>query len=43
VDDKRHFGGSYETQEEAAMAYDALAERLHKEFALLNLPSRPVK
>jgi hypothetical protein len=36
VDDKRHFGGYYDTEEEAARAYDALAKRLHKEFALLN-------
>ncbi len=33
-----HYLGSFRTEREAAIAYDIFAERLHGEFALLNLP-----
>lgn len=35
---KAHYGGSFTEELEAARAYDALATKLHGEFALLNFP-----
>lgn len=37
---KRHYLGSYPSQEEAAHAYDKKARELHGEFAQLNFPDR---
>lgn len=37
-DNDRYYGGSYNTPEEAAKAYDKLALAFHKEFAYTNFP-----
>ena len=38
---KRKWIGYFDTEIDAARAYDQAARRLHKEFASLNFPDRP--
>lgn len=42
-DGVRHYLGVFDTQEEAAMARDCLAIKLHGEFASLNFPEAQLK
>lgn len=38
VDGRKHYFGTYDTAEQAALVYDENAKRLHGEFAQLNFP-----
>ena len=37
-DGQHHYGGIYQTPEDAAFAYDAMARKIHGEYARLNFP-----